>query len=58
MNKSPNCDFLDISLTLGKKKTLSTHRLLDINFTKNVHFALQQIDPARNLKKWQEQVYT
>jgi hypothetical protein len=30
--------------------TLSTHRLLDINVTKNVHSTLQQIDPARNLK--------
>jgi hypothetical protein len=28
----------------------STHRLLDINVTKNVHSTLQQIDPARNLK--------
>jgi hypothetical protein len=35
-----------------------THRLLDINVTKNVHSTLQQIDPARNLKKWKEQVYT
>jgi hypothetical protein len=25
--------------------------------TKNVHSTLQQIDPARNLKKWKEQVY-
>jgi hypothetical protein len=35
-------------------KTLSTHRLVilvDINDTKNVHSTLQQIDPARNLKK-------
>jgi hypothetical protein len=36
--------------------TLSTHRLLDINVTKNVHSMLlntlqqEQIDPARNLK--------
>jgi hypothetical protein len=37
---------------------LSTHRLLDINVTKNVHSTLQQIDPARNLKKWKEQIYT
>jgi hypothetical protein len=32
--------------------TLSTHRLLDINVTKNVHCTLHAtIDPARNLKK-------
>jgi hypothetical protein len=37
--------------------TLSTQRLLDINVTKNVHSTLQQIDPARNKKKWKEQVY-
>jgi hypothetical protein len=36
--------------------TLSTHRLLDINVTKNVHSTLQQIDPARSLKKSKEQV--
>jgi hypothetical protein len=36
---------------------VSTHRFLDINVTKNVHSRLQQIDPARNLKKWKEQVY-
>jgi hypothetical protein len=35
--------------------TLSTHTLLDINVTKNVHCTLQQIDPARNLKKSKEQ---
>jgi hypothetical protein len=32
--------------------------LLDINVTKNVHSTQEQIDPARNLKKWKEQVYT
>jgi hypothetical protein len=39
---------------------VSTHRfrLLDINVTKNVHSTLQQIDLARNSKKWKEQVYT
>jgi hypothetical protein len=37
--------------------TLSTHRLFDINVTKNVHSTLQQIDPARNLKKLKEPVY-
>jgi hypothetical protein len=31
---------------------MSTHRLLDINVTKNVHSTLQQIGPAQNLKKW------
>jgi hypothetical protein len=31
-------------------KTLSTHRLLDINVTKSVRSTLQQIDSARNLK--------
>jgi hypothetical protein len=30
-------------------KTLSTHRLLDINVTKSVRSTLQQIDSARNL---------
>jgi hypothetical protein len=40
--------------TYGSGKTLSTHRLLNINVTKNVHSTLQQIDPARNLKKWKE----
>jgi hypothetical protein len=30
--------------------------LLDINVIKNVYSTLQQIDPARNLKKWKEQV--
>jgi hypothetical protein len=30
---------------------MSTHRLLDINVTKNVHSTLQQIGPARNKKK-------
>jgi hypothetical protein len=38
--------------------TLSTHRLLDINVTKNVHPTLQQVDLARNFKKWKEQIYT
>jgi hypothetical protein len=41
---------------LTKKKLC--HRLLDINVTKNVHSTLQKIDPARNLKKWKEQIYT
>jgi hypothetical protein len=40
--------------TYGSGKTLSTHKLLDINVTENVHSTLQQIDPARNLKKWKE----
>jgi hypothetical protein len=44
--------------SISGRRTLSTHRLLDINVTKNVHSTQQQIDPARNLKKLKEQVYT
>jgi hypothetical protein len=45
-------------LILSNMYTLSTHRLLYINVTKNVRCTLQQMDPARNLKKLKKQVYT